>query len=47
MNTITIPSHLEGFINTKTTEAKTITEREIFLINGELENKGNPKCPIS
>lgn len=45
MNTITIPSHLKGFISTKTTEARTITERDIFLIDGELETKENPTCP--
>lgn len=46
MNTITIPSFLEGFTNTKTTESITATGRGIFLIYGELEGNENPTCPI-
>ena len=45
MNTITIPSFLEGFINTNTQEAKTTTDRDIFLIAGELDNQENQICP--
>ncbi len=46
MNTITIPSHLEGFINTNTEERRTISERDIYLIDGELEEKEEDRiCP--
>lgn len=47
-NTITIPSGLEGFINTKTLQAPTVTDRSIFLIDGTLqeleEDRTCPKC---
>ena len=36
-NTITIPSGLEGFINTKTIKVPTVTDRSIFLIDGTLQ----------
>lgn len=44
MNTITIPSNLEGFINTETLVGKTLAEREIYLIDGKLEKKDSPVC---
>lgn len=44
MYTITIPSDLEGFINTETRVGKTQSEREIYLIDGELESKESPVC---
>lgn len=44
MYTITIPSNLEGFINTETLIGKTLTEREIYLIDGKLEEKDSPIC---
>ena len=47
-NTITIPSGLEGFINTKTLQAPTVTDRSIFLIDGTLqeleEDRACPRC---
>ena len=47
-NTITIPSGLEGFINTKTLKAPTVTDRSVFLIDGTLqeleEDRACPKC---
>lgn len=36
MNNITIPSTLEGFLNTNTTLGTTADERSVYLINGEL-----------
>lgn len=44
MYTITIPSNLKGFINTETLIGKTLAEREIYLIDGELEDKDSPFC---
>ena len=44
MNTITIPSNLEGFINTETRVGTTLSNRGIYLINGKLEDRDNPEC---
>ena len=44
MYTITIPSNLEGFINTETTAAITTSDKEIYLIDGHLEEKEAPAC---
>ena len=44
MYTITIPSNLEGFINTETTAAITTSDKEIYLIDGHLEEKEAPVC---
>ncbi len=44
MYTITIPSELEGFINTETTKGRTNSDREICLIDGKLEEKESPVC---
>lgn len=43
MNTITLPSNLKGFINTNTTENITQTNRQIYLIDGNLEER-DPIC---
>ena len=45
MNTITIPSDLKGFINTNTKEGLTVTEKRIYLIDGELESH-DCICPV-
>lgn len=45
MNTITLPSYLKGFINTNTIEGTTVTDKKIFLIDGELESQ-EQICPI-
>ena len=45
MNTITIPSDLKGFINTNTKEGITVTEKRIYLIDGELESH-DCICPV-
>lgn len=39
MNTITLPSSLKGFIYTNTKECITVTDKKIYLIDGELELK--------
>ena len=45
-NTITIPSGLEGFINTNTTIANTVTDRSIYLIDGMLQEREEDRiCP--
>ena len=45
-NTITIPSGLEGFTNIKTTRATTIAERDIFLIDGTMQELEEERtCP--
>ena len=45
-NTITIPSGLEGFINTNTTIANTVTDRSIYLIDGKLQEREEDRiCP--
>lgn len=44
MYTITIPSSLEGFINTETSVGTTISNRKIYLIDGKLEEKEAPIC---
>lgn len=45
-NTITIPSSLKGFINTKTTEVPTGTNRRIFLIDGTVKEREEDRiCP--
>ncbi len=44
MNTITIPSSLEGFINTETNIGTTISNKEIYLIDGKMEDKEVPTC---
>ena len=44
-NTITIPSGLEGFINTNTIKVPTVTDRSIFLIDGTLQElEGDRTC---
>lgn len=46
-NCIRIPSTLEGFINTETELRKTVSGREMYLLNGKLadtERKSCPKC---
>lgn len=45
MNTITIPSDLKGFINTNTKEGVTVTDKKIYLIDGELE-PNDRICPV-
>ena len=45
MNTITIPSDLKGFINTNTKEGVTVTDKKIYLIDGELE-PNDCICPV-
>ena len=45
-NTIPIPSGLEGFINTNTLKAPTVTDRSIFLIDGKLQEREEDRiCP--
>ena len=45
-NTITIPSGLEGFINTNTTISQTVTDRSIYLIDGKLQEREEDRiCP--
>ena len=45
-NGITIPSGLEGFINTNTTIANTVTDRSIYLIDGMLQEREEDRiCP--
>ena len=50
-NGITIPSGLEGFINTNTTIANTVTDRSIYLIDGMLQEREEdricPRCGIA
>ena len=45
MNNITLPSYLKGFVNTKTEEATTVTDRKMFLMNGILESH-DQACPV-
>lgn len=46
-NTITIPSSLEGFINTNTKIVQTITSRTMYLIDGNVQEKEEDRiCPI-
>lgn len=44
MNTITIPSFLEGFQNTSTTVGRTVDDRNIYLIDGVLSAVGPCLC---
>lgn len=44
MNTITIPSFLEGFQNTNTTIGTTVDDRSICLINGTITSTGPCFC---
>lgn len=44
MNTITIPSNLEGFINTETVLGRTASEKDIYLIDGMLDRGDSPEC---
>ena len=47
-NTITIPSGLEGFTNTNTKKAPTVTDRMILIIDGKIREREDdrvcPKC---
>ena len=45
MNTITLPSTLEGFRHICTETASTVTDRSIYLLDGILEHDENPVCP--
>lgn len=45
MNTITLPSNLKGFINTNTKECTTVTDKTIYLLDGELETH-DQTCPM-
>ena len=38
-NTITIPSGLEGFTNTNTKKAPTVTDRMILIIDGKIRER--------
>ena len=44
MNTITIPSFLEGFQSTNTTIGRTIDDRSIYLIDGIISSPGSCIC---